>query len=241
MSELELILLIFRQICFGSLISGFIIFFLTLFLQGSHIFDHDYDLNHDIDHDLTVESDLTVGVDKDIHVGIDKDINVGVDKDLDFHDQQIDVDTPAPLMLILGTFMITFGGTGTFLLNNSFVNPLLSLLITVVSPFLVTIGVAKLWARIAVEDTYQTALETIRVDDEVKTLTTVDSQGGLVRVETSSIHGPIKLAAKTRYGAIPKDMPAYVVEVKGTILIIDEWPTHDGKEKSIPEGKITWE
>ncbi|MFW9778733.1 MAG: hypothetical protein ACFFE8_07740 [Candidatus Heimdallarchaeota archaeon] len=241
MNELDLLLLILRQICLGSLISGFIIFFLTLFIQGSHIFDHDYDLNHDFDHDLTVESDITAGLDKDIHVGIDKDINVGVDKDLDLHDHQIDVDTPAPLMLILGTFMITFGGTGTFLLNNSVVNPLISILITIVSPFLVTIGVSKLWARIAVEDTYQTALETVKVDDEVKTLTTVDTQGGLVRVETPSIHGPIKLAAKTRFGAIPKDMPAYVVEVKGTLLIIDEWPTQDGKEKLIPEGKITWE
>jgi hypothetical protein len=241
MSELDLILLILKQICFGSLISGFIIFFLTLFIQGSHLFDQDIDLDHDIDHDIGVDSDVAVGVDKDIHIGVDKDITIGVDKDLDLHDHQVDIDTPAPLMLILGTFMITFGGSGTVLINNQSIHPLISVSITFILPVLVTFGVSKLWARIAVEETYQTALETINVDDEVKTLTTVDTQGGLVVVETSSIHGPVKMAAKTRFGAVPKDMPAYVVEVQGTTLIIDEWPTIEGKEKPIPEGKISWE
>lgn len=241
MSELDLILYILKQICFGSLISGFIIFFLTLFVQGSSLFEHDYDIDHDIDHDLGVDSDITIGMDKDIHIGVDKDISVGVDKQLDLHDHHIDVDTPAPLMLLLGTFMITFGGTGTILINNQSIHPLVSISITILFPVLVTFAVSKLWTKIAVDETYQTALQTISIDDEVKTLTTVDSQGGLVVIKTSSIHGPVKMAAKTRLGAVPKDMPAYVVEIQGTTLIIDEWPTSDGEEKPFPEGKITWE
>ena len=234
MSELDLILFILKQICFGSLISGFIIFFLTMFIQGSNLFDHDYDVDHDIDHEVG-------GVESGVTIGMDKDISIGVDEHLDLSDHHIDVDSPAPFMLLLGTFMITFGGTGTVLLNNQTVDPIISITITIIFPVLVTFAVSKLWTRIAVDETYQTALETINIDDEVKTLTTVDTQGGLVVIETSSIHGPVKMAAKTRFGAVPRNMPAYVVEIKGITLIIDEWRTSNGKEKPIPEGKITWE
>ncbi|MFX0185003.1 MAG: hypothetical protein ACFE95_18115 [Candidatus Hodarchaeota archaeon] len=259
MNELDLILFILKQICFGSLISGLIIFFLTLFIQGSHLFDHDADLDHDIDHDISldhggmdighadldmhadididVDTDVSIGIDKDIHVGIDKDVSVGVDKDVD---HGIGDDTPTPLMLLLGTFMITFGGSGTILLNSA-TNPFLSVLFTFVLPIGVTLIVSKLWSKIAVSEIYDTALETIKIDDTVKTLTNVDTDGGLVVIVTSSIHGPIKMAAKTRYGAIPKDMTAYVVEVQGNTLIIDEWPSKEGEEKPIPEGTIKWE
>lgn len=256
MSELDLFLLILRQLCFGSLISGFIIFLLTLFIQGSHLFDHDHDFDHDLDHDMALESEISVGIDKDISVGIDKDISVGIDKDvtvgfdkdvgvgvdkhIELQDHHVDTDTPAPLMLLLGTFMITFGGSGTILIDSP-IHPFISILITLGLPVVVTFLVSKLWAKIAIDETYETALETINIDDAVMTLTTVDTKGGLVVIETSSVHGPVKLAARTKFGAIPKNMTAYVVEINGNTLIIDEWPTKEGKEKPIPEGQITWE
>ncbi len=248
MSELDLFLLILKQLCFGSLISGFIIFLLTLFIQGSHLFDHDHDFDHDLDHDMALESEISVGIDKDISVGIDKDVTIGIDKDvsvgvdkhIDLQDHSIDTDTPAPLMLLLGTFMITFGGSGTILIDSP-IHPFISIPIILGLPVVVTFFVSKLWAKIAVDETYETALETINIDDAVKTLTTVDTEGGLVVIETSSIHGPVKMAAKTNFGAIPKNMTAYVVEIQANTLIIDEWPTKEGKEKPIPEGQITWE
>ncbi|MHA2074443.1 MAG: hypothetical protein ACW97X_07475, partial [Candidatus Hodarchaeales archaeon] len=74
-----------------------------------------------------------------------------------------------------------------------------------------------------------------------KTITTVDTEGGLVVIETSSIHGPVKMAAKTRYGAIPKAMTAYVIEIQKNTLIIDEWPSTEDDQKPIPKQEsLTW-
>ena len=75
--DVPLLLLILKQICFGSLISGLLIFFLTLILQGSQLFDHDTDLDHDIDHDF----DHGVGIDHDLG-GVDLDVDVDIDSDL---------------------------------------------------------------------------------------------------------------------------------------------------------------
>ncbi len=253
-TEFELILYILKQICFGSLISGLIIFFLTLFIQGSHLFDHDADLDHDIDHsidhagididsDIDIETDIDIDVDTDLNIGIDKDIHLHVDKEVGISkdlDHGVDADTPTPLMLLLGTFMITFGGSGMIFLETA-LDPILSIAIIFILPIGATYLTSKLWSRLAVEETYETALQTIKIDDQVKTLTNVDSQGGLVIIETSSVHGPIKMAAKTKYGVIAKDMTAYVAEIKGNILIIDEWPLSDRNDKPIPEGRIKWD
>jgi hypothetical protein len=88
---------------------------------------------------------------------------------------------------------------------------------------------------------YESPLETIKVDDEVTTLTTVDTEGGLVRILTSSVQGTIKMSAKTKSGAIAKEMIAYVVEVQKNSLIIDEWPSTEKRTKKFPKGTIKWD
>jgi hypothetical protein len=219
-----------------------LIFFLTLLFTGGHLFDHDTDLDHDIDHDVSLDHDVggDISLDKDIQIGMDKDVHIGVDKSVDIHDHGFDADTPAPLMLLLGTFLISFGGTGVILLETT-IHLLIVLSLIVTIPVGVTYLVSKVWAKIAVSEIYETALETIHVDQQVKTLTTVDTIGGLVLIQTSSIHGPVKMSAKTKSGAIAKDMVAYVVEVQKNSVIIDEWPSTDVKAKKIPEGSVKWE
>ncbi len=249
--DVPLLLLILKQICFGSLISGLLIFFLTLILQGGHLFDHDTDIDHDFDHDFDhsvgfdhdigdVDFDADVDLDSDITIGADKDIHIGMDKDISLHDQDVGADTPAPLMLLLGTFMISFGGTGVILIDDT-INLFLLLAVLVMIPLGTTYLISKVWAKVAVSETYETPLETIKVDDEVKTLTTVDTEGGLVLIQTSSIHGPVKMSAKTESGAIAKGMVAYVVKVEKNSLIIDEWPSTEKSKKETPEGSITWD
>lgn len=249
--DVPLLLLILKQICFGSLVSGLLIFFLTLILQGGHLFDHDTDLDHDIDHDFDhsvgidhdvgdVDLDVDVDVDSDLSVGIDKDIHIGMDKGLDLTDHGYDADTPAPLMLLMGTFMISFGGTGFILIDDT-INVFILFAVLFLVPFGITYFVSKVWAKLAVSEIYETPLQTIKVDDEVKTLTTVDTEGGLVLIKTSSIHGPIKMSAKTESGAIAKEMVAYVIKVEQNSLIIDEWPSTEQSKKEAPEGSITWD
>jgi len=254
--DFNLLLLILKQICLGSLISGLIIFFLTLFLQGSHLFHYGADLDHDIDHDVSLDHgvaldkdfsldhdvsldvDADVDIDTDVGIHMDHDASVGVDKHLGLDDHG--VDTPAPLMLLLGTFMITFGGSGTVLIEAA-IHPLILVVIIFGLPFVTTYLVSKIWEKIAVSEIYETALETIKADDPVKTLTTVDEKGGLVVIETSSVHGPVKMAAKTKYGAIARGMTAYVVEIQENTLIIDEWSSTETEKKLIPEGTVKGE
>ncbi|MFX1284900.1 MAG: hypothetical protein ACFFB5_14660 [Promethearchaeota archaeon] len=263
--DLTLLLEILKQICWGSLISGLIIFFLTIFLQGSHLFHHGADFDHDVDHgvsldkdfsldhDITLDHDVSLdhgGLDVghadlslDTNVDIDHDVSVGVDKHIGFDDHG--VETPTPLMLLLGTFMITFGASGLLLIDAAVQGPFLTslvlILIIFIVPFGTTYGTNKIWEKIAVSEIYETALETIKIDDTVQTLTTVDEKGGLVVIETSSIHGPVKMAAKTKYGAIARNMTAFVVEIQGNTLIIDEWSSTETEKKPLPEGKIEWE
>ncbi|MHA2216232.1 MAG: hypothetical protein ACXACY_09860 [Candidatus Hodarchaeales archaeon] len=246
--DIELLLLILKQICFGSLISGLIIFFLTLFLQGGHLFDHDADLDHDLDHDISIDHDVgdisldtdidvEVDVDTGIEVSMDKDVHLGMDKDVD---HGLGGDTPTPLMLLLGSFMISFGGSGLILIDST-IHILLLLILVILIPIGTTYIVSKAWSKLAVSDMYKPPLEMIKVDDEVTTLTTVDTEGGLVRILTSSVQGPIKMSAKTKSGAIAKEMIAYVVEVQKNSLIIDEWPSTEKRTKEIPKGTIKWD
>jgi hypothetical protein len=234
--DIELLLFILKQICFGSFISGLIIFFLTLFLQGGHLFDHDTDFDHDIsiDHDV---GDIGLDTDIDVDVEVDAGIDVTIDKDAD---HGLGGDTPAPLMLLLGSFMISFGGTGLVLID-SVIHILLLLILIITIPVGTTYLISKVWSRLAVSEMYEPPLKTIKVDDEVTTLTTVDTKGGLVRILTSSVHGPIKMSAKTKSGAIAKQMIAYVVEVEKNSLIIDEWPSTEKRTKKIPKGTIKWD
>jgi hypothetical protein len=168
-------------------------------------------------------------MDKDVHLGMDKDVDHGLAGD-----------TPAPLMLLLGTFMISFGGTGVILIDTA-IHILLLLILIITIPVGTTYLISKTWSRLAVSEMYNTPLETINVDDEVTTLTTVDTEGGLVRIITSSVQGPIKMSAKTKSGAIAKEMIAYVVEVQKNSLIIDEWPSTEKQTKKIPEGTVKWD
>ena len=245
--DIDLLIVILKQICFGSLISGLIIFFLTLFLQGGHLFGDDADFDHDFDKSISLDHDVgDVDLDTDIDldaggdISLEKDIHIGMDKGVDIHDHGFDSDTPTPLMLLLGSFMISFGGTGVILLDST-LNLLITLILIIAIPVGVTYSVSKAWAKLAVSEIYDTALETIKIDDEVKTLTTVDEEGGLVLIVTSSIHGPVKMAARTEVGAIAKEMKAYVTKIEKNTLVIDEWPSTEKSLKKIPKGSIKWE
>ena len=99
--DVPLLLLILKQICFGSLISGLLIFFLTLILQGSHLFDHDTDLDHDIDHDF----DHSVGIDHGVgDIGLDTDIDIDDLIKIDYHNILGEILTFSVIMNRIGNF-----------------------------------------------------------------------------------------------------------------------------------------
>ncbi|OLS22992.1 MAG: hypothetical protein HeimC3_26890 [Candidatus Heimdallarchaeota archaeon LC_3] len=239
----------------GSFIGGIIFFLFSFFVNLSHIGDqgHDTSIDHDVGLDVDVDGDIDVGIDidtdVDISIDIDHDIDVSTDIDHDIdhsidHDSEIQsfTDTsPAPFLLLLSSFLLSFGALGEILYNLA-LDPILRLLIVVSLPFLLTKGVSRLWKKVAVDSSYE--IPSVKIDNQVITLTTVDHNGGLVIADSSDINRPgeklhllgrIKMQAKTIPGnePIPKGSIGYVVDIdKKQTLIIDLWPTPPQKNKT---------
>jgi hypothetical protein len=234
---------IFLSLVHGFLIGGIILFLFSLFVNLGHGGDHDSDV------DVSVDSGIEIDAHVDIDVGGDVDVDTGLDIDhsLEIGDHIADVhsitDTsPAPFLLLLSSFMLTFGVIGEIIFSIE-MNPLLRILFLFFTPIFVTKGIAFIWKKLAVESSYE--IPSIKIDNQVLTLTTVDEDGGLVIADTTDINRPkeklhflgkIKMQAKTIPGNKPlvKGKIGYVIDIdEKNTLIIDEWPTPPDKNKTL--------
>ena len=244
--------IIIRDLSLGFLISGILIFLLTVFLQGLHLFDHDTDLgtDHDlsVDHDIGIDHDLSVdhdiGIDHDLSVdhdiGVDHDLSADHDVGVD-HDLSIDQDlggeygTPAPLFLLAATFLLVFGALGTsFYSLGDKINPFVRLAVVVSVPIISTLIVSWSWKKLAKSSLIELEVKGVRANDDVIALTNIDEDGGLVRAEYTKEDGvlvQIKLPAKTLPGVtILKGATAYIIDKQGSTLLVDEWPNQPNKK-----------
>ncbi len=227
--------IIVRDISLGFLISGIMIFLLTVFLQGLHIFDHDTDLgtDHDlsVDHDIGVDHDLSV----DHDIGVDHDLSV--DQDISFdHDLGGDYGTPAPFFLLAATFLLVFGALGTsFYSLGDKVDPFVRLAIVVSIPIFCTLIVSWTWKKLAKSSLVELEIEGVRSNDDVIALTNIDEDGGLVRAQYTKDDGTliqIKLPAKALPDVlILKGATAYIIDKQGSTLLVDEWPNQPNNKK----------
>ena len=140
---------------------------------------------------------------------------------------------PAPFLLIVSTFMLSFGILGEVLFSLD-MDSYLRLFLLIFIPFMTTKGTSLVWSKIAKEHSYE--IPQVDIDNQVETITRVDERGGLVIADTSDIDkngekrhllGKIKMSAKTRTGIeIPAKSIAYVIDIdEHQTLIIDQWPT----------------
>lgn len=241
LSEFDLFM---TQLTLGALISGLIMFVLSVLLAGLSFGDHDTDFGEtDTDFSIDVDSDVdfSIDVDTDIDIGdlgevgdvgeVDTgDFDSGHDSVSILHDN-----TPAPLLLLLSTFLLMFGTIGYPLYESDALPSLLTFIISVGSPFFFVKLVSFIWTKIVSKGEFSYEIPVVKIDNQVKTLTMVDELGGLVLADTSDIDrvnetlhfaGDIKMQAKTLPGVqIERDSIAYVIAKEGTTLIIDKWPT----------------
>ena len=235
-----------RDICLGFLLSGIMLFLITVIFQGMHLFDHDTDIgaDHDIsaDHDIGIDHDVSIdhdiGIDHDISVdhdiGVDHDVSMDHDVSAD-HDISMDSDldgdygTPAPLLLLVATFMLIAGALGTSLYSlGDTVDPYARLGAVVAFLLFCTFLVSWTWGKVAKSSLIELEIDGVQADDDVVALTDIDENGGLVRaryISSDGETGQIKMAAKTLPGVVvPKGATAYVIDKQGNTLLIDEWP-----------------
>ncbi|MFW9916743.1 MAG: hypothetical protein ACFFGZ_14150 [Candidatus Thorarchaeota archaeon] len=223
-----------RDICLGFLLSGIMLFLITVIFQGMHLFDHDTDIgaDHDLsaDHDIGVDHDVSVDHDIGVDHDVSMDHDVGADHDISMdHDLDGDYGTPAPLLLLVATFMLIAGALGTSLYSlGDSIDPYARLGAVVAFPLFCTFLVSWTWGKVAKSSLVELEIDGVRADDDVVALTNIDENGGLVRaryISSEGETGQIKMAAKTLPGVVvPKGATAYVIDKQGTTLLIDEWP-----------------
>lgn len=237
----------FLSLVHGFLIGGVILFLFSLFINIGHGGDHDSSIDPDSGIEIDGHGDITIetSIDSSVEVDIDSDVDVSIDHDVSHGDHSGDVhsitDTsPAPFFLLLSSFMLSFGVMGEIVYNID-LNPLIRIFFLIAIPIVVTKGISYIWKKLAIESSYE--IPSIKIDNQVLTLTTVDEKGGLVIADTTDINRPkeklhllgrIKMHARTIPGnkPIPKGSIGYVIDIdEKKTLIIDEWPTPPQKNK----------
>lgn len=227
----------FRGFCLGFLIFGLIVIILVFVTFGmsasqsfSHDLDHDADISLDkdisIDKDLTIDKDITV--DKD--VSFDKDIDLDYDISLDalesdgglFH---IEKGGTTPLMLSLAVFSISFGGLGLLLFwQEPNMNSYLRLVVTLLSPIILSIIVNLIWRKISKTVTYRLPNNQDFIGREAIVSIKVNHEGGLVRVEVPDQIAPQKVPAKAvhKQQEFLLDELVYIIGVDGSFYLVDD-------------------
>ena len=242
---------IFLSLVHGFLIGGLILFFFSLFINIGHGGDHDSGVDTESGIEIDGHGDIALETDisPDINIEVDSNLDISIETDIDHEighgDHSGDVHsitdtTPAPFLLLLSSFMLSFGVMGEIVYSIE-LNPLFRILLLFMLPIFITKGISYLWKKLAVESSYE--VPSIKIDNQVSTLTVVDEDGGLVIADTTDINRPkeklhllgrIKMQAKTIPGnkPIPKGKIGYVIDIdEKNTLIIDEWPTPPQKNK----------
>ncbi|MFX1520402.1 MAG: NfeD family protein [Promethearchaeota archaeon] len=138
------------DISVGFFISGILLFVLTVIFLGIHGLDHNGDHSidgHDIDgHDISHDISHDVGDHSiDSHDTGDHDISHGVGHE-DVHSET--GGDSAPLMLLISTFMLSFGAMGISLFQIQ-MDSLMRAMIIFLTPIVITIVVARIWRKLA--------------------------------------------------------------------------------------------
>jgi len=207
----------------GFLVSGIFLFAISVLLGAMHGFGHDHDAVGD--HGLSADHDTSFDHDHDFSIDHH---DIAADQDWDHtgvHGEGSGTSTP--LMLLVSTFMLSFGFFGTTLFEIT-INPYIRLATILLVPVLVTVVVSNFWRRIA-----QTELG--EIVDKAKIMGKIgivvhrtSFRGGTIRVEIGPPLGAILLPARTLK---PTDEYLHgervtIVEWDGNICVCDAQPAY---------------
>ena len=161
--------------------------FLTI---KSLIFALSADTDHDVDHDVGVDHDFDHDVDHD--VGVDHGIFTG-----SMGDRIMVISRGAPLMLLIGSFFLVYGGLGIVLFSepgNAFGK---LIIMTFVVVFVLWV-IDTLWSKLFTVETYLLPRKDVLVGLMAEVVLTVDKNGGVIRVD-------IGIPKILRFSAYPKN------------------------------------
>ena len=252
----------------GCLLGGIIMFIFALFITHGGNIDHEFQDIGDISDGGDIGSSVEIGhtslpeisydigdisdggdIGSSVEIGHTSLPEISHDIDNSGHINHIHGDhnletisdsSPAPILLLLSSFMLSYGIMGEILFNLK-IDSLLRVLLIFGIPIALTKGISVLWKKLAKEQKgYE--IPQVKIDNQVETLTRVDTQGGLVLADTSDIDraheklhllGKIKMQAKTLPGTeILANSIAYVIDIDNhNTLIIDKWPSSPKKNQ----------
>ena len=232
--------MIIFDLAIGSLISGVLLFFFSIFTAGFH-FGH---VSHGGGHSGHFHighfhiGHLHLG---HLHVGHFHFGHTGHVSAHAQHQARFDQNPSTPIFLIIAAFMQMFGAVGTVNYQSEILTPFYRILLVILIPLACVKLVDIAWNRIAGKE-YGYEIPTVAIDNQVKTLTSVDEKGGLVLADTGDLNRPeslnidekIKMIARTLPGVvIERDQIAYVIDIdQKNTLVIDLWPKPAKKETS---------
>ena len=234
--------LIIFNLALGSLISGFLLFFFSIFTAGFHSgnaghghvghvghtshLGHISHLNH-LPHIPHIPH-LHIG-----HASHGAHAHGHV-----HHGGKLEQNPSTPILLIISAFMLMFGAIGTVIYQLQLYDPIFRIFSVILIPLFFVKLVSVIWNKL-VSNEFGYAIPTVSIDNQVKTLTAVDEKGGLVLADTGNLDKPdtlhdeqIKMFARTLPGvSIERNNIAYVIDIDPkNALIIDFWPRVAKKE-----------
>ena len=224
------------QFSLGSLLGGILLFIFSLFTAEFHFGGHEgAEIN-----DFSNDTDLHFDGHFQSFGNIEADGNAGIDH-LDSHDvhiNKIDHNPSTPILLVLSTFLLMFGTTGTIIYQEEILNPFIRILLVLLVPIVFVKFISWIWQRLTRTE-YGYEIPKVTIDNQVRTLTKVDEYGGLVLADTGDLDRPetihsdekMKLSAKTLPGVtIDRNSIAYIISIdEKNTLIIDLWPNQAKK------------
>ncbi|MFX1465860.1 MAG: NfeD family protein [Promethearchaeota archaeon] len=206
------------DISVGFFISGILLFVLTALLLGIHGLDHSgdhsidgHDISHDISHDV---GDHSI----DGHDVGDHDMSHGVEHE-DVHSET--GGDSAPLMLLVSTFMLSFGAMGISLFQIQ-MDSLMRIMIMFLTPIVITIVVARIWSKLAKSELGALVRPRELIGRTGTIVHQTTYRGGSVRVTTEGPMGAILFPAKSNEVGeeFYKGDVVEIVDAEGTTCLV---------------------
>ncbi len=173
--------------------------------------DVDHDLDHDVDHDF--EHDVDHDFDHDVDHDLDHGVGVGHDISVGHTDNVLVISRGAPLMMLVGSFFLVYGGLGVMLFSEpgGVFEKLLGMSFIVV--FVIWL-INFIWSKIFTIETYVLPRRRVLIGLVAEVVYTVDKDGGVIRVD-------VGMPKTLRFSAYPKNLDR--VYPPGTKVRIVGW------------------
>jgi len=166
-------------------------------LDVDHDFDHDFDhdMDHDIDHD--VDHDVDHEIDHDTEHGVDHDVEVSGEFFMKPTDSVLVISRGAPLMMLVGSFFLLYGGLGIILFSEpgKVFEKLFGMTLVVL---LILWLINVVWSKLFKIETYVLPRRETLIGLTAEVVFTVDKDGGVIKVD-------VGMPKTLRFSAYPKD------------------------------------